>query len=69
MNITFNLFKDNLSWGGIIHQLNGDVLRRHVLVSGNVDDMNIKFSYCETTLTGSITDQHDCVLGDFSILA
>lgn len=69
MKITFNLFKDNLSWDGIIHQLNGGILRRHVLVSGNVDDMNMKFSYCETTLTGSITDQHDCVLGDFSILA
>ncbi|MDP2503941.1 hypothetical protein AB9R81_23545 [Vibrio cyclitrophicus] len=69
MKITFNLFRDNLSWDRIIHQLNGDVLRRHVLVSGNVDDMNVKFSYCEATLTGSITDQHDCVLGNFSVLA
>ncbi len=69
MKITFNLCKDNLSWDGVIHQLNSDVLRRHVLVSGNVDDMNMKFSYCETTLTGSITDQHDSILGDFSILA
>ncbi|MGO2343967.1 hypothetical protein [Vibrio litoralis] len=69
MKITFNLFKDNLSWNGIIHQLNGDILMRHVLVNGNVDDMNMTFSYCETTLTGSITDQHDCVIGDFSVLA
>lgn len=69
MKITFNLFRDNLSWDRIIHQLNGDVLRRHVLVSGNVDDMNVKFSYCEATLTGSITNQHDCVLGNFSVLA
>lgn len=69
MKITFNLFKDNLSWNGIIHQLNCDILMRHVLVNGNVDDMNMTFSYCETTLTGSITDQHDCVIGDFSVLA
>ncbi|MGF1752253.1 hypothetical protein L4C33_01505 [Vibrio makurazakiensis] len=69
MKITFNLFKDNLSWDGIIHQLNSDILRRHVLVNGNVDDMHMKFSYCEMTLTGSITDQHNGLLGDFSILA
>ncbi|MBW3697620.1 hypothetical protein EK599_18205 [Vibrio sp. T187] len=69
MKITFNLFKDNLAWDCIIHQLNSDVLRRHVLVNGNVDGVNVKFSYCEATSTGSITDQHDSMLGSFSIFA
>ncbi|WP_454442607.1 hypothetical protein [Vibrio bathopelagicus] len=69
MNITFNLFKDNLSWSGVIHQLNSDILKRHVLVNGNVGSVEMRFSYCEATSTGSITDQHDDVLGEFIILA
>ena len=69
MNITFNLLKDNLSWSGVIHQLNSDILKRHVLVNGNVDCVEVRFSYCEATSTGSISNQHDDVLGEFSILA
>ncbi|HAS62923.1 MAG TPA: hypothetical protein DCS35_10295 [Vibrio sp.] len=68
MKISFNLLKDNLSWDSVIYQLNSDVLTRHVLVNGNVDDINIAFSYCEITATGSITNQNNDVLGSFCIL-
>ena len=68
MKISFNLLKDNLSWDSVIYQLNSDVLTRHVLVNGNVDDINIAFSYCEITATGSITSQNNDVLGSFCIL-
>ncbi|KZX55557.1 hypothetical protein A3712_06660 [Vibrio sp. HI00D65] len=69
MNIKFNLFKDNLSWSGVIHQLNSDILKRHVLVNGNVGCVDVRFSYCEATSTGRISNQHDDTLGEFSILA
>lgn len=67
MKVTFKLFKDDYSWDGVIHQINSDILKRHVLVNGNLPSMNVRFSYCESTAIGIITDQHESILGEFLI--
>lgn len=54
MNVNFNLVKNNHSWNSTIHQLNSDVLTRHVLMKGDVDNVDISFSYCEKTCKGKI---------------
>lgn len=67
MIVNFNIFKDKVSWNTLIHQLNGDVLLRHVLVKGNVGNMNLKFSYCEKLCEGNIINGDNQVIGNFSI--
>ncbi|MGS0682596.1 hypothetical protein ACVBIL_15710 [Shewanella sp. 125m-7] len=66
MRVNFNIFKDNISWNALIHQLNGDVLLRHVLVKGNVVDRNIDFIYCDETCQGKIINGHNQLIGNFS---
>ena len=67
MIVTFNLLKDKHSWNSSIHQLNSDVLLRHVLLKGNVECQDIHFSYCEKTSQGKIKNSNDKLLGNFSI--
>ncbi|EAR55860.1 hypothetical protein SKA34_16865 [Photobacterium sp. SKA34] len=64
MNVNFDLLKNKHSWNSTIHQLNSDVLTRHVLMKGNVD---IKFTYCEKTGKGDITNADDKLIGNFTI--
>ena len=54
MIVNFNLVKDQRAWTANIHQLNSDVLKRHILINGNVDNLDISFSYCEKTAAGKI---------------
>ncbi|MEI8633586.1 hypothetical protein P4S72_18910 [Vibrio sp. PP-XX7] len=67
MRVNFHLLKNNISWDAVIHQLNRDVLRRHVLVKGNVDHIDIDFSYCETSGQGHIMNNHRQIIGNFSL--
>ncbi|GIU24472.1 hypothetical protein [Shewanella sp. MBTL60-007] len=66
MRVNFNIYKDNISWDAFIHQLNSDVLLRHVLVKGNVVDRNIDFSYCDETRQGKIINSDNQLIGSFS---
>ena len=67
MIVNFNLFKDAISWKSHIHQLNSDILLRHVLMKGNVDNINLVFSYCEASCEGNIKNGDNEIIGDFSI--
>lgn len=67
MIVIFNILRGNVSWSALIHQLNGDVLLRHVLMKGNVDDLNVEFSYCEKTCEGNIINSDNQIIGNFSI--
>ena len=67
MNVSFTIFKDNVSWDAPIHQLNSDVLLRNVLIKGNLNTFDIQFSYCEETGEGSITNSDNHSIGNFSI--
>ncbi|MGL4476071.1 MAG: hypothetical protein ACRCT7_16705 [Shewanella sp.] len=66
MRVSFNIFKNNISWDALIHQLNGDVLLRHVLVKGNVEDRDIDFIYCDETCQGQIINGDNELIGHFS---
>ena len=67
MIVKFNMLKDEISWNALIHQLNGDVLLRHVLMKGNVDNVDVQFSYCEKTCEGNIINSDNQLIGNFSI--
>jgi len=67
MRVNFNIFKGETSWNALIHQLNGDVLLRHVLMNGDVDNMNVNFSYCDETCEGNIINGENQLIGNFSI--
>ena len=67
MKVNFNLFKDAISWESHIHQLNSDILLRHVLMNGNVDNIHLIFSYCETSCEGNIKNRENEIIGSFAI--
>lgn len=67
MNVNFNLLKNKHSWNSTIHQLNSDILTRYVLMKGNVDNVDINFTYCEKTCKGDITNSDNKLIGNFSI--
>ncbi|MGF1700466.1 hypothetical protein L4D09_09155 [Photobacterium makurazakiensis] len=67
MRVNFNIFKGNVSWNALIHQLNSDVLLRQVLIKGHVDSHNVNFSYCEKTCEGRIVNGDNEIIGNFSI--
>ncbi|EDQ02175.1 hypothetical protein KT99_20284 [Shewanella benthica KT99] len=67
MTVNFNIFKNEISWNALIHQLNGDVLLRHILMKGNIDNRNIELSYCDETCQGKIINSENQLIGNFSI--
>ena len=66
MIVSFNILKGEISWNALIHQLNSDVLLKHIRVKGNVDNIDIKLSYCEKTCEGNIISDNQ-LIGNFSI--
>ncbi|PFG57809.1 hypothetical protein ATG66_0306 [Vibrio sp. ES.051] len=67
LEIAFNLEQSHTSWKAKIHQLNGDVLRRHVLPKLHSDCYLIDFQYCEKTLSGTILCDSGSKLGSFTV--
>jgi hypothetical protein len=69
MIVTFNLLEDEITWKSTLHQLNSDILKRHVLFHGSLRDINISFLYCEATFSGKIIDSTNEVMGCFYMTA
>ncbi|UGA56582.1 hypothetical protein [Vibrio sp. VB16] len=67
MIVSFTMLKDEISWDAPIHQLNSDILLRHIRLNGNVDSIDIELSYCEKTCEGDITNSNNQLIGNFSI--
>lgn len=67
MTVNFNIFKGKISWNALIHQLNSDILLRHILMKGNLDSRNIDLSYCDETCQGKIINSENQLIGNFSI--
>ncbi|KLU80639.1 hypothetical protein [Aliivibrio fischeri] len=67
MKVNFTIFKNNMSWDALIHQLNSDVLLRNLLMKGQLDSLDVDFSYCEETGEGSITNSHNQTIGNFIV--
>jgi hypothetical protein len=54
IKIEFNLEQDNIYWSAEIHQLNSDILRRHILPKIRSGSYSIDFEHCEKTNSGII---------------
>ncbi|HIF9263055.1 hypothetical protein I3260_13810 [Photobacterium damselae] len=67
MIINFDLLKEKCSWQSEIHQLNSDILRRHILLNGKVDDLDMKLTFCEQSGSGEILNKNNEFIGSFSI--
>jgi|GEM_PF-1010388 len=67
MTVKFTIYENRVFWTSKIHQLNSDILKRHVLSKGQVLDINIDFSYCENSGTGQIINSEGRQLGTFMV--
>jgi hypothetical protein len=65
--IKYCLYHGGISWSATIHQLNSDVLKRHILPRLNTSLFDLRFSFCELENSGEIKDSYGKVLGDFYI--
>lgn len=67
MKVNFTIFKNNMSWDAFVHQLNSDVLLRNLLMKGQLDSLDVDFSYSEETGEGRITNSHNQLIGHFMV--
>lgn len=65
--IHYHLYSRSTSWSASLHQLNSDVLKRHVLPQLNTDDLDLHFSFCEVSESGQFQNSDGVVLGSFHI--
>jgi hypothetical protein len=65
--IKYSLHHGDISWSDTIHQLNSDVLKRHILPRLNTSFFDLNFSFCELENSGQIKDSYGKVLGHFYI--
>ncbi|EDP59545.1 hypothetical protein [Vibrio sp. AND4] len=67
IEIKFHLNHPDISWNAKIHQLNGDILMRHILPKLQSTRYLINFKYCEKTNSGDILCDAGSKLGSFII--
>ncbi|PWI35308.1 hypothetical protein DI392_03335 [Vibrio albus] len=54
IKIEFNLEQEHIRWFAEMHQLNSDILRRHILPKIRSGSYSIDIDYCEKTNSGII---------------
>nr|WP_253803941.1 hypothetical protein [Vibrio cholerae] len=59
--------ENNLRWSSKIHQLNSDILQRHILPRINSNHYPIYFDFCEIEQSGKILSDSGIELGHFNI--
>ncbi|EPB0668677.1 hypothetical protein ACQ902_001431 [Vibrio mimicus] len=67
IKIEFHLLKNNLHWSAKIHQLNSDILQRHILPRINSNHYPIYFNFCEIQQSGKILSDTGVELGNFKL--
>lgn len=67
MKVNFHLAKENSQWCADIHQLNSDVLKRHILPRLTATSHFLDFEYCDKTGSGKILGSDGRVVGDFTV--
>ncbi len=65
--VRFCLFEQAESWDAEIHQLNSDILLRHVLPKMNQLNQGVRFNYDETYQQGNIIGQAGQSIGCFYV--
>ncbi|MDF2152957.1 hypothetical protein [Vibrio sp. CAU 1672] len=68
IKIKFHLDNNNTTWSAEIHQLNSDILRRHILPKIQTNHHIVHFDYCELMSEGNILSSSGHRLGKFSVL-
>lgn len=58
----------DFSWESSLHQLNSDILIRHIHFYSDYSGWGISFTYCENTGVGHIYSQ-DALIGQFAMLS
>ncbi len=67
IEIAFYLEQPKTSWNATIHQLNSDILRRHILPKLQSTNLFIDFQYCEQACEGTILSESGSKLGRFFV--
>jgi len=67
MIVNFHILKGAVSWSSTIHQLNSDVLLRHIRFNSHLNEFDFDFSFCEEQGKGQVWDKNNQKVGDFSI--
>jgi hypothetical protein len=66
-NIEFYLEKTDSRWSAEIHQLNSDILQRHILPKLQSNLYSIHFDFCEKSMKGDILSNDGFKLGTFEV--
>jgi hypothetical protein len=65
--IEFFLENEQLKWSASIHQLNSDILRRHIFPKLHSKQHDLQFTFSESNMTGDILSGIGFKLGTFKI--
>jgi hypothetical protein len=65
--IEFYLENEKLRWSASIHQLNSDILKRHIFPKLHSKQHNLEFTFSESNMAGSILSPVGGNLGTFKI--
>ncbi|MCK6263862.1 hypothetical protein KP803_11340 [Vibrio sp. ZSDE26] len=66
--IEINLYNEDLSWVAEIHQLNSDILLRHILPKLQNLSSPINFQFDEVSQIGHVMKVSGAKLGHFTVL-
>lgn len=67
MLVNFHLEKENTDWSAEIHQLNSDILKRHILPRVSLTSHFLDFEYCDETGAGKILESTGEIVGEFTV--
>ncbi|MDR9826685.1 hypothetical protein RCJ22_13815 [Vibrio sp. FNV 38] len=68
MEVTFIITKTNKKWQSELHQLNSNLLLKHIHYFGELNEFNLSLTYSEDTQSGTILNRAGTTLGQFYIL-
>ncbi len=66
--IMFCLQQEQLNWSAHIHQLNSDILKRHIFPKLYSKQHNLEFTFSESTQMGNILSATGVKLGFFKLV-
>lgn len=67
MTVYFHMFQTSKIWQAAVHQLNSDILLRHIRVNSEVGNSPLAIHYSEDSHTGQILNQDNGIIGEFMV--
>lgn len=65
--IEFCLVNEQLNWSASIHQLNSDILQRHIFPKLHSKQNNLEFTFSDSNMMGNILSTTGVKLGTFKV--